>query len=108
MNEKLVVVRKRGVWVEKKAHARSRATKGPIVGANRNWRTRKSGEVGTVVSIKFSTKERMVQKLFIPSSHSFITTANLRLSTRYDFTWRRWRPSSQPSWRPSSQREALP
>src|SRR5438046_9569865 len=97
MNEKLVVVRKRGVWVEKKAHARSRATKGPIVGANRNWRTRKSGEVGTVVSIKFSPKERMVQKLFIPSSHSFTTTANLRLSMRYDFTWQRWRRLWQTS-----------
>src|SRR5437870_5040777 len=104
MNEKLVVVRKRGVWLEKKAQAINRAIKGPMVGVNRNWRTRMRGEVaGTAVSIKFSPKERMVQRIFVPSSHSFSASANLRLSTQSDVTWQRLQPSSRTWWRTSCQ-----
>jgi hypothetical protein len=56
MNEKLEAVRKRGVWVEKKAQASSSAMRGPMVGVNRNRRTRMRGEARTVVSIKIFPK----------------------------------------------------
>jgi hypothetical protein len=52
------MVRKRGVWDAKKAQAIRSAISGPIVGLNRNWRIRMSGEVGSAVSIKFFLRKK--------------------------------------------------
>jgi hypothetical protein len=58
MKEKLLIVRKRPVWVAKKAQASRSAIRGPMVGRNRNWRMRMSGELGRAVSIKIIIPKR--------------------------------------------------